>query len=240
MGDPVNSTDPSGLEPPICMVDGTSVPCSTASTMIGSGAGVRAPLNTTRFDPDANMGRGEWQFYRAYASGDQGWYNNQNESISAFAGWFTIDYGYDENGNLWTWFRISVTTNSGSSTASSPVLGFILPGDWAGDGPRPQPRQWYAKPETPRTTTPRTTTPFEPPVPNNGLDGSKKITVERNLQDEYNQVRGPRPLSGWRGFWQGVGNLLGPGVSSADFFGPIIWTPEIECAVLKRKCGIPG
>jgi RHS repeat-associated protein len=48
--DPVNLVDPSGLEPPICMIDGMETNCSTASGMVQSGAGVVAPLETTRYD----------------------------------------------------------------------------------------------------------------------------------------------------------------------------------------------
>src|SRR5258705_5336822 len=53
--DPVNLTDPSGLEPPLCLVDGMQTNCGTASMLVGSGAGVVGPLDRTRYD--SSLGR---------------------------------------------------------------------------------------------------------------------------------------------------------------------------------------
>ncbi len=47
---PVNLVDPTGLEPPVCMVDGTQVNCGPAFGFVNSGDGVLGPLDRTHCD----------------------------------------------------------------------------------------------------------------------------------------------------------------------------------------------
>lgn len=86
--DPVNFVDPSGLNMmgaggASCYIDGVLSTCSQAFSMLQSGAGVIGPASLTRWDASANMGQGEWQFFRAFANGQTGWYNIQGISITA-------------------------------------------------------------------------------------------------------------------------------------------------------------
>ena len=81
---PTNSIDPSGLTEVsgyACYIDGMLSTCTNAFGLLGSGAGVFGPLNTTLWDPDANLGRGEWQFFRAFQDGGR-WVNMQGYSVS--------------------------------------------------------------------------------------------------------------------------------------------------------------
>jgi RHS repeat-associated protein len=48
--DPVNKRDSSGMDPALCMLDGSPINCSTAGMFVNSGAGVRGPLHTVRYD----------------------------------------------------------------------------------------------------------------------------------------------------------------------------------------------
>jgi RHS repeat-associated protein len=71
---PVNSVDPLGLqESPTCLIDGIPASCSLAFGLVRSGAGMIGPLNTTRWDPGLNQGKGGFWHFRFEADGKAGW-----------------------------------------------------------------------------------------------------------------------------------------------------------------------
>jgi RHS repeat-associated protein len=73
--DPANLTDPTGLEPPTCMLDGMPISCGIAGLFLGSGAGVLGPLHTTRWNPNSDgMGHGGFDSFRAVGP-YVGWFN---------------------------------------------------------------------------------------------------------------------------------------------------------------------
>ncbi|WP_235789178.1 RHS repeat protein [Pyrinomonas methylaliphatogenes] len=86
--DPVNFVDPSGLmmEGGVsCYIDGVESDCGLALRMVEAGAAVIGPEQTTRWNPDANLGQGGWEFFRALADGRVGWFNIQGVSITVSA-----------------------------------------------------------------------------------------------------------------------------------------------------------
>ena len=123
---------------------------------------------------------------------------------------------------------------SSSNGNVNPILGILGPGDWRPVWPKPGPSYGWPEPRT--NTQPRTL----PELPKDPLDGTKKFTEQRNLQEDLRGVRGPQPPRGWGAIIKGIfEGILGPGVSSGDVIGPVIWTHEIECFVLKKGCGTP-
>jgi RHS repeat-associated protein len=85
--DPVNATDPAGLQirrpddwyrnagggGPACFIDGAAANCGTAFNLVKSGAGVIAPLETTRWNPKLFKGQGGFEHFRVDASGNAMW-----------------------------------------------------------------------------------------------------------------------------------------------------------------------
>jgi len=51
LNDPVNLVDPTGLDPPLCTIDGVSANCSTAANFISAGAGISGPRDA-KYDRD--------------------------------------------------------------------------------------------------------------------------------------------------------------------------------------------
>jgi RHS repeat-associated protein len=89
--DPVNSVDPTGLMS--CYIDGMSSNCSTAFGLLGSGAAVVGPANSTRWNPNLNEGRGGFEYFYAFANGRAGWMTMQRTSTSVTV-YGNVDGGY--------------------------------------------------------------------------------------------------------------------------------------------------
>jgi ribosomal protein L27 len=107
--DPVNFVDPSGLmmEGGVsCYIDGVESDCGLAFRMVKAGAAVIGHEQTTRWNPDANLGQGGWEFFRALADGRVGWFNIQGVSITVSAAlshaemgaWFAGSHTYKSEG----------------------------------------------------------------------------------------------------------------------------------------------
>ena len=90
--EPVRSVDPSGLEAPRCLIDGILADCNSAFGIVRSGGGQFGPLNTTRWDPAANYGQGEWQNYTVYANGSR-WVNITGYSVTITTYLYLDGYG---------------------------------------------------------------------------------------------------------------------------------------------------
>src|SRR5205823_7931563 len=52
--DPTNHRDPSGLDPALCMLDGSPINCGTAGMFTNSGAGILGPIRTVRWNPNSD------------------------------------------------------------------------------------------------------------------------------------------------------------------------------------------
>jgi RHS repeat-associated protein len=140
--DPVNLTDPTGLEPPLCIVDGFTVNCQTAGMFVNAGIGVQAPLNTTRFNPDGNGG-GEWQLLR-FVGQNVGWYNHSGNTVTARARLRIGDGSY--------WFAGSATWNLSPSNPYDPYNALQAGSDrWPPIYPPPDGRFGWPKPGGPPT-----------------------------------------------------------------------------------------
>jgi RHS repeat-associated protein len=220
--DPVNLTDPSGLEPALCIVDGFVTNCNTAGMFVNAGIGVRAPLTTTRFQPDPSGGPGETQFLR-FVGQNLGWYNSEGHTITAMA-WLKGDGVYNFAGGA-TW---KVSFDNPYDPVNVIQAGLL--DRWPPQWPPPGDNFEWPKPTSPPTVRP-------PVMENPNLDNAKnRVGARPNIQDEMNKVKPARPGGGgWKAFvefldlfkWGGGGCLV----------PPVVWTPEMECAVL-RKCGI--
>jgi RHS repeat-associated protein len=91
---PVNAADPSGLMMGVtCMIDGVYASCGMASSLLHSGAGVLGPLNTSRWDPALNEGKGGFSHFKVDADGTAGWGHWEQQTHSAT----------DESGDVLLW-----------------------------------------------------------------------------------------------------------------------------------------
>ena len=73
--DPVNKRDPSGMEPALCMLDGSPINCGTMGMFINSGAGVLGPIRTVKWNPNSDgYGTAGFDTYRAVGH-NAGWFN---------------------------------------------------------------------------------------------------------------------------------------------------------------------
>lgn len=90
LNDPVNLSDPLGLESGVlganhsgrqCVIDGFDSPCWAANALLGMDAAVRSPADTMRWNPIL----GEFEFFRGFADGSSGWQTN------SFLGWSALD-----------------------------------------------------------------------------------------------------------------------------------------------------
>jgi RHS repeat-associated protein len=69
--DPINNVDPSGLL--ACYIDGIESSCDMAFGMLGSGAGVIGPSDSTRWNSGLNGGKGGWENFAVDANGAGHW-----------------------------------------------------------------------------------------------------------------------------------------------------------------------
>jgi RHS repeat-associated protein len=92
--DPVNFTDPSGLEPNTCMLDGMPISCGTAGMFVHSGAGVYGPLNTSQYD----YSRGTFVHFTAVATsgGTAAGFIPQGAHYLGGLTWGWTDYSKDD------------------------------------------------------------------------------------------------------------------------------------------------
>jgi len=121
--DPGNAVDPSGLRPNLdphpyglggsgdsssFLIDGVPVSSDLAFSVLHSGAGVIGPLNTTRWDPALNQGKGGFASFRVEADGTAGWghWEEQTHTATGEAGdvfWsytFPAEWHWDKSGKL--------------------------------------------------------------------------------------------------------------------------------------------
>jgi RHS repeat-associated protein len=224
--DPVNLTDPTGLEPALCIVDGFVTNCNTAGMFVNAGIGARAPLTTTRFNPDANGGQGEMQLLR-FVGQNLGWYNSEGHTITAMA-WLEGDGVFNFAGGA-TW-KVSYDNPYDPVNVIQAGLSDRWPPSW------PPPGDNFGwKPPSPPTVRP-------PVMQNPNLDNAKnRVGAPPNLEDEMNKVKPGRfrPKGAGGGLLRAVGEILDLFKFGAGgcLVPPVVWTPEMECAVL-RKCGI--
>jgi RHS repeat-associated protein len=159
--DPINHTDSSGLKMSwnntTCYIDGIEASCSMAFSLVDSGAAVIGPENTTRWDQSANMGKGEWQFFRAFADGSTRWVNSEGVSIDVSA---TLSYLDGSS----SWFAGSAHYGP---TVSGPSGGGIDSGLFSFDGGRDGLLVTGQLPDPPKPQTgkPGTEVPRQNPVP---------------------------------------------------------------------------
>jgi len=92
--DPVNFVDPTGLQPATCMIDSMPADCSTAGMFLSSGAGVLGPLNTTRWNPNASGGQGQFEFFHVTAN-SSGWIPRGARYIGGLS-WGWTDYSRED------------------------------------------------------------------------------------------------------------------------------------------------
>lgn len=208
--DPVNFTDPTGLQPNVCPAELSGPECM-GTGFWGGGANVndrRSILNPSGREIIAGVFNTDVRFVAIFRAHE--WDDQDGNSHITF--WWEKD----------AWVR----------TEMSPLFGAL--DRWPPEWPRRNP--WFRFNERPQTPS-QPTNPVQQPG-GNPLDNTQKQTGARNLQDEFRQVRGPKPLSGWGAILKGISDWFGPGIKGIKISPPVILTPEIKCAALKIECGL--